>query len=99
MSKQHTPLQKLRTILEGMATLRDMKADEEHPDPIDDALSMIEDGIAALTRAEEINRDLLEALQLAMKCADDHGGNHFGYGEFADLASAAIAKATGEPQK
>lgn len=38
--------------------------------------------------------DLLEALQLALKCADDHGADHFGYGEFADIASAAIAKAT-----
>ena len=37
--------------------------------------------------------ELLAALRLALKCADDHGGDHFGYGEFADIARAAIAKA------
>ncbi len=36
---------------------------------------------------------LLEALQLALKCADDHGGDHFGFGEYSDIARAAIAKA------
>lgn len=42
--------------------------------------------------------DLLAALELALKCADDHGADHFGFGEYADAARAAIAKAKeGQP--
>lgn len=42
--------------------------------------------------------DLLAALELALKCADDHGADHFGYGEYADTVRAAITQAKGEAQ-
>jgi hypothetical protein len=43
--------------------------------------------------------ELLEALFLALKCANDHGGDHFGYGEYADHAQHAIESATGKTGK